>query len=366
VTLVVGMPASLSGQFRMQGRQALAGLWAWARDANAETPGSFRVVHHDDASDRTTVQDVTRRLIADDQVDILFGPYSSVLTSAVVQVADEHGKLLWNHGGASDNVYQQGYRLIVGILSPASRYLTGLLPLVRQADPDATTVALARASTGEFPKAVCSGVADAAEELGFKTVLTTEFAASTGDFSAVVADIKAAQPEVIVVVGRIQNDLLLARRLAESGVNAGMVVAVAAGIQAFQDDLGRLVERFVGPSQWEPETDFEPDFGPNSQQVMASLRRDGESHVDYPMAQAYAAGVVLQRCLEEAGNADSQTLKDAAARLRFSTFYGNFQIDGETGRQVGRETLLVQWQEGRKVIVWPPRLAKGALAYPWR
>ena len=44
------MPASLSGQFQAQGRKALAGLQAWARDANAETPGSFRVVYHDDAS----------------------------------------------------------------------------------------------------------------------------------------------------------------------------------------------------------------------------------------------------------------------------------------------------------------------------
>jgi branched-chain amino acid transport system substrate-binding protein len=366
VTLVVGMPVSLRGQFEAQGRQALAGLQAWARDANAETPGAYRVVHYDDTSDRTTVQEITRRLIVDDEVDILFGPYSSVLTSAAAQVAEEHGKLLWNHGGASDNVYQQGYRWIVGILTPASRYLAGLLPLVRQADPEANKLALVRASTGEFPKAVCSGVVDAAEGLGFNTVLATEFAASTDDFSAIVAEIKAAQPEVIVIVGRVQNDLLLARRLAESEINAGTVVAVAAGIQGFQDDLGILADRFVGPSQWEPETDFEPDFGPSSQQVVASLRWDGESQVDYPMAQAYAAGVVLQRCLAEAGSADSQALRKAAGRLRFSTFYGAFQIDSETGRQIGRETLLVQWQAGRKVIVWPPRLAKGALAYPWR
>ena len=360
------MPSSLSGQFQAQGRQALAGLQEWAKDANAETPDSFRVIHHDDASDRSSVREITRRLIVDDQVDILFGPYSSVLTFAAAQVAEEHGKLFWNHGGASDNVYRQGYRWIVGILTPASQYLTGLLPLVRQADSNAGTVALVRASTGEFPKAVCLGVADAAEGLGFRTVLDIEFASWTSEFSGIVAELKAAQPEVIVVVGRVQNDLRLARSLAGSGINTGTVMAVAAGIQRFQDDLGSLAERFVGPSQWEPETNFEPDFGPNSQQVIASLRRDGESHLDYPMAQAYAAGLVVQRCLAEAGTSDNQALREAASRLRFSTFYGDFQIDGKTGRQVGREMLLVQWQAGRKVTVWPPRLAQGALAYPWR
>ena len=360
------MPASLSGQFQAQGRQALAGVQAWARDANAATPDSVRVIHYDDASDRTTVREITRRLIVDDKVDILFGPYSSVLTSAAAQIAEEHGKLLWNHGGASDKVYRQGYRWIVGILTPASQYLAGLLPLVRQTDPTASAVALIRASTGEFPKDVCSGVAAEAEALGFRTVLSTEFEAATDDFSGVVAELKAARPDVVVIVGRVQNDLRLARQLVESGVNAGTAVAVAAGIQAFQDDLGSLAECFVGPSQWEPEAYIEPDFGPSSLQLIASLRRDGELHVDYPMAQVYAAGVVVQRCLAEAGTADNQALREAATRLRFSTFYGDFQIDGETGRQVGRETLLVQWQEGRKVIVWPPQLAQGALAYPWR
>lgn len=360
------MPASLSGQFQAQGRQALAGLQAWAQDANNGSSDSFRVLHYDDASDPSTVREVTRRLIVDDRVDILIGPYSSVLTSAAAQVAEGHGKLLWNQGGASDDVYRQEYHWLVGILTPASRYLTGLLPMVRQADPSAANVALVKASTGEFPKAVCAGVAESAEDLGFRTVVDTEFEASAGDFSAALDELKNSRPDVVVLVGRVRNDLRLARQLADSGINAGTVVAVAAGIQRFQIDLGSRADRFVGPSQWEPEAGREPEFGPTNEQVVASLARDGHQNVDYPMAQAYAAGVVVQRCLEEAGSADSQALRNAAAGLKFSTFFGNFQIDGETGRQIGRETLLVQWQKGRKVVVWPPRSAQGGLVYPWR
>ncbi|MEE8466696.1 MAG: amino acid ABC transporter substrate-binding protein [Dehalococcoidia bacterium] len=344
----------------------MAGLQAWARDANSNSSDSFDVLHYDDASDPATVRSVTRRLIVDDRVDILIGPYSSVLTSAAAEVAEAHGKLLWNQGGASDRVYERGYRWTVGILTPASRYLTGLLPLVHQVDPAAKTVALVRASTGEFPKAVCSGVESGARDLGYATVLTSEFPASTDDFTALVDDLSAARPDVVVIVGRVRNDLRLARQIAESGVKAGAVVAVAAGIQPFHDDLGSLADRFVGPSQWEPELRNEPDFGPSAGQVVASLKRDGHQHADYPMAQAYAAGVVVQRCLEEAGSPDSQALREAASNLEFSTFYGSFKIDGETGRQTGREVLLVQWQEGRKVIVWPPLAAQAGLIYPWR
>lgn len=366
MTLVVGMPVSLSGQFRVQGRQALSGLQAWARDANSESYDSFDLLHYDDASDPVTVRAVTRRLIVDDRVDILIGPYSSVLTSAAAEVAEAHGKLLWNQGGASDRVYQQGYRWILGVLAPASRYLTGLLPLVRQADPSANSVALVRASTGEFPRAVCLGVELRAAELGFGTVFAAEFPASAGDFSAVLEEMRAEKPDVVVAVGRVRNDLQLARQLVASGMKVGAAVVVAAGIQGFQGDLGNLADRFVGPSQWEPEAAYTPDFGPASGQVIASLRRDGLRHVDYPSAQAYAAGVVVQRCLEETGGADSQALREAASKLDFSTFYGSFKIDAETGRQTGRQVLLVQWQRGRKVIVWPPQSAQADLIYPWR
>ena len=88
MTLVVGMPVSLSGQFQVQGRQALAGLQAWARDVNDDSPGTFRIIYYDDASDRSQVKDVTRRLIVDDHVDILIGPYSTVLTTAAAEVAE--------------------------------------------------------------------------------------------------------------------------------------------------------------------------------------------------------------------------------------------------------------------------------------
>lgn len=366
MTLVVGMAVSLSGQFQAQGRQALAGLQAWARDANHGAPGSFNVLHYDDASQPATVRAATRRLIVDDQVDILIGPYSSVLTSAAAEVAEAHGKLLWNQGGASDRVYNQGYHWTVGILTPASRYLTGLLPLVRQTDPSARSVVLIRASTGEFPIAVCSAVEQDASALGFASVLCLEFPASADDFSPMMSELRAAAPNVVVVVGRVQNDFRLARQLAKSGINAGAAVVVAAGIQEFQDELGSLADRFVGPSQWEPAAAYTPDFGPNADEVTASLRKEGQKQIDYPLAQAYAAGVVVQQCLEEAGSADSRALREAASELEFSTFYGPFKIDRETGRQTGRETLLVQWQEGRKVIVWPPQLAQNELVYPWR
>jgi branched-chain amino acid transport system substrate-binding protein len=364
----------------VQGRQALAGLLAWAEDVNraggldfigARLPVS--VLHYDDASRPALVRQATRRLIVEDKVDLLLGPYSSVLAQAAAGVAEQHQWLLWNQGGAADSIHQQGYRWVVGILTPATEYLSGLAPLVREAAPEASTLAILRSASGAFPRAVSSGVERGAMALGFRTVLRQEYDPANADFSQVLEAVNGVHPDVLVAVGRIQDDLRLAQLLAHCRPPIGAVAVVAAPIQQFQDALGEEVEGFLGPSQWEPSGSYPNSYGPSAQHVLESLRskirlgeRQGRQAIDYPMVQAYAAALVAQRCVEAVGTLDQGALREAAAVLDFSTFYGRFKIDPATGRQIGRSSVIIQWQQGRKVIVWPPEQREARLVYPWR
>jgi len=88
--------------------------------------------------------------------------------------------------------------------------------------------------------------------------------------------------------------------------------------------------------------------------------------VDYPMVQAYAGALVAQRCVEAAGTVADAAFRLMAGMLDFSTFFGPFKIDPDTGRQTGHSMLIVQWQQRRKVVVWPPEQKTGDLVYPWR
>ena len=327
---------------------------------------SVSVLHYNDASRPELARGATERLIVEDGVDLLLGPYSSALAQAAAAVAERHGRLLWNQGGASDSIYQRGYRWVVGVLTPASEYLAGLAQLVREEAPEAATLAIVRSASGAFPRAVSSGMERRAVALGFGVVLRLEYDPTIADFTEILDAVEQARPDVLVAVGRIQNDLGLARQLARRRPPLGVVAAVAAPIQQFHDGLGEDVEGFLGPSQWEPSGSYPADYGPTAQQVIESLRRQGHSQVDYPMAQAYAAGLVAQRCVEAAGTLDDGALRDVAGTLDFSTFYGRFKIDPATGRQIGRSVVIVQWQRGRKVIVWPPEQRQARLIYPWR
>ena len=48
---------------------------------------------------------------------------------------------------------------------------------------------------------------------------------------------------------------------------------------------------------------------------------------------------------------------------------GQFRVDPKTGMQVGHQWAAFQWQNGKKVIVWPKSAATGKFIYPtpkWR
>ena len=380
MTVRIGIPVSLTGQFSLQGRQALAGIRVWVDDVNQvgglKVGGAthpIELIWRDDSSRRDCVISKTRQLIVSDRVDLLVGPYSAVLTNAAAEVARDHCKLLWNQGGASPLLYQRCNPWVVGILTPADEYLAGLLPAVRDVCPEASTVGIVRAAAGAFPRDVASGVERSIVEAGFRNLLSLKFDAAADDFGDVVEAVGEATPDVLVVAGRFQNDLRIAELLAETAPRLGAVAVVAAGVDAFRERLGGAAENFMGPSQWEPGAMREPDYGPTATEVQASfdrLRMNGEraghAVIDYPMAQAYAVGIVMQRCIEECGSLEDEALRQAAASLDFTTFYGRFRIDPETGRQTGKPSLLVQWRQGRKAVVWPPELRQESMTYPWR
>lgn len=375
--ITAGISASLTGQFATQGTQALAGLTAWADYVNeggglmvAGRRHPVTVRHYDDGSQADGARRATARLIERDGVDLLFGPYSAGLTTAAAAVADAHGRLLWNHGGAGDALYARGYRNVVGILTPADRYLVGAPALARQANPEAHRLVILRIDTGAFARIAARSVEAAAHDLGFTTALDLRYRPTQFRFDEIARAVADLEPDLVVGVGRIRHDIAAARALARlpNRNRIGLAVVVATPIAEFADALGPLAEGFVGPSQWEPSAAVaSPDFGPTPDVVMRRLEPAGRVRavpVDYPMAQAFAAGLVVERCAQAAGALQEAALREAAAALDFTTFYGGFRID-EAGRQIGRAVTLVQRQDGRKVVIWPPEVAEGPLRWPF-
>ena len=112
------------------------------------------------------------RLIEEDKVDILIGPYGSSLSIAAASVADTNHKILWNQGGSSDDIYQKGYKYVMGVLTSAEEYLSGLPCAVKAHISDASTYAVVVANKGRFSRSVSSGVCRELDDYGFSNVLS--------------------------------------------------------------------------------------------------------------------------------------------------------------------------------------------------
>jgi branched-chain amino acid transport system substrate-binding protein len=92
---------------------------------------------------------------------------------------------------------------------------------------------------------------------------------------------------------------------------------------------------------------------------------------DYPAAQAFATGIVIEACLaaNDSDNPISKTvnqrqIRRTAETVDFTTFFGRFRIDPETGKQVGHTPSIVQWHDGKKHVVWPEERRQAAPRYP--
>jgi branched-chain amino acid transport system substrate-binding protein len=293
----------------------------------------------------------------------LIGPYGSGPTLAAAEVAERCRYVLWNHGGSSDEIFRRGYRWTVGIIAPASRYLTAVLENFRSLDPSLRKIAVFAAETG-FASEVAAGALDWIRRAGLELTANLSYESGTGDFAPLLAGLEKDPPDVLIGAGRFEDDLQLGRQLAESSPPIKAAGLVGAAVGEFARALGRASEGFFAPSQWEPRVKYDVDCGPAGVDFCSRYAGSAGGSIDYPAAQGYVAGLIAIRCVEESGSLDQAALREAAGRLRCTTFYGPFAVDPHSGRQTAHSLVVVQWQEGEKKVVWPPAAAETGADYP--
>src|SRR5437899_4762358 len=132
--VAVGLSISLTGKCRPLGQQALQGIRLWQSYINAQggialrtgERRSVRLICYDDCSQVNCARKNVLRLLREDQINLLLGPYSSSLTVPVAEIVEESMRDLWNYGGSSDEIFFHGRQYLVGIASPARGYVRGL------------------------------------------------------------------------------------------------------------------------------------------------------------------------------------------------------------------------------------------------
>lgn len=356
--IAVGISISLSGKFRLQGDQALRGVQLWVACVNQmggiylkERAQSLPVelIAYDDQSKIDRAKDNVVRLLKEDRIDFLFGPYASHLTMAVAPIAESEKKILWNHGGASDTICQQGWRYVVSVLSPASSYLRSLPSYLTMREPSLRRLLCLTASSGTFAAHVAQGLEEAAQSCGL-TVVRVPFTSPMENAREIVKMALSQNPDLLVGIGSFEDDVKIVRHC----IGMKPMVTVAAGVEAFGQKLGMKADGVIGPSQWEAGVRYSHLNGPSPEWFENHFKKEFDMPPDYTAAQGFATGVVIQEAIRRAGGLEDERLRKTVANLDIHTFYGAFRIDPKSGCQIGHQTLLVRWQRGEKVVIWPP------------
>lgn len=345
----IGAAVSLSGKYARTGELQVHAYRLWEKqvnDAGGLLDRPVELIIYDDKSDPETAARLYERLITEDQVDLILGPYSSAVTAAVAPVTDRHQVLHIAPMAASDDIWKQGYEWSIQVITPASLYLTGAVEIAQQ--EGYKTVAMV-GEDSSFPHAALAGARAALEAAGIEVVMEEYYPQGTSDFSSLVSKMKTLNPDAVFGGTYLPDAIGLVKQAKDAGFSPELwALTVGAAIPDFYDSLGEDAELIMGSTHWEPTV-----ATPGNQAFIDAYMEmwDGEEP-DYHSAGAYGAAQILQAAIEECQCLDNETLRDIVFNMDTSTVFGRYKVD-ETGAQKGHGSFIIQWQDGQKEIVWP-------------
>jgi branched-chain amino acid transport system substrate-binding protein len=372
-TILFGSAVSLTGSLTKEGHLTQEGYDFWKNYVNAH--GGLKVggksykveiKYYDDESKPAAAAQLAERLIDQDHVNFILGPYGSGTAFTVAQLVERKKMPMVEGNGAAEKIFSQGFKYTFAVLSPAKRYLEGILEMSKSQKPAAQTVAITAASDS-FSQEVAQGAAEWATSHGMKVVYNNKYPDTATDVSSIVSAVKASNPDVILNAGHLQDALLVHKGLKEQNVSARVYgYSVGPDTPDFANSLGKDANDVFGGAQWSDAVKYRadhPGFYASAKEYAKAFEAVYHHRPDYHNAESTAACLAFQYALQAAGTLDTEKVRDALAKLDVTTFYGIIKFDNR-GMNVYKPMVTNQIQNGRLVTVWPRGLAEAPVKYP--
>ena len=201
-------------------------------------------------------------------------------------------------------------------------------------------------------------------------VFVEAYPLGTTDFSAILTKVRAANPDVLAVAtSAFEDGVAITRQMKALNVNPRMVGLTPAVSSRFHEVLGRDVEFVYVGTTWLPELVDVRAGGlipiarqyPGAREFVESSKK--EFHGAGASPTGYGGCQILVEAVRRAGSLNRAKVRDAILKMNHNTVFGAFRVDRD-GVQVAHKMLLFQWQDSKKVIVWPEELAANQPRFP--
>jgi len=350
--ITLGGTLGLTGKYANLSEMVARGLTLWTEQINQRGGLMGRPVQltiYDDTSNPQVARKYYEKLIIEDQVDLVFGPYSSAITTEIVKVTEKHGYSVLSSGATSDQLWQRGYTHLFGVYTPASRYALGFVKFCFKNNIERVAIV---APDDIFSQTVAAGAEKWAKRLGMTIVLNEQFTKGTKDLDELAKKIKQSKAEAVVVGGHFAESIDVRQALKNIDWSPRAYFAtLGPALQKYYDILQQDAEGTFTLSNWEAQgVNF-----PGSQQFADDFYYKFKAKPSYQAAAGFSVGQILEAAIKKTGSLDKEKIRDALASLDTMTILGRYGVDS-TGQQIRHFSLLMQWQNGQLKIVAPTGL----------
>ncbi len=378
-TIQLGAAISLTGKYSTNGVHVKNG-YEFAIDKIKKAGGvkvgdkcyNFDVIYYDDESKGDRAATLAERLINQDGVDYMLGPYSSGMTKAIAPVSEKYQVPMIEGSGASRSLFNKGYKYLFAVLSTSEQYLASAVTLAAEVaeangkDPSDVKVAIA-VENDPFSLDIRAGVLEDAAKYDMDVVVDEKLPRDLSDMSAILTKVNLVKPDILVVSGHSKGAATAVRQIEEKNVQTPMIAITHCESANVTGKFGDAANGVLCATQWAETLSYEdPIFGSamsyqeEFQEAFPSYK--GEP-VPYQAAQSSAAVYAFKDAFERAGALDKQAVRDAIAETDLMTFYGRIKFS-EAGNNIAKPMVLRQIQDGKYNVVAPPEFASHELQYP--
>ena len=367
--IYLGAAVSETGKFSREGKDTRQGYGVWLDWVNNEYGGikvgderyKVELIMYDDEGDPDTAARLVEKLISEDRVDFLLGPYSSFLTQSASAIAEKYNKIMIEGNGAAEPLFERGFQNLFAVLTPAVNYTRSALQLL--SEQGARTVVIAYEDTA-FPTSVADGAQRWAEEYGLEVLGIETYPVNVADVSAIMAKFKELEPDIFIGGGHFNDAVLFIRAAKELDFNPkAMVITVGPSNPKLIEEVGADSEYVIGPTQWEASMSYADEYFGTAAEYAARYENLWGEPPTYQAAESTATALALHIAIEQAASIETDAVRASLRNLDVITFYGPISFD-EKGRNAAKPMGAIQIQNGEILVVAPTNAAVAELNYP--
>lgn len=311
----------------------------------------FKLVFYDNKSEAIESSKLVEKLITEDKVNFLLGPYASGVTIPDSIVARRYRVPMIEGGGSSDKIFSQGNKYIFGTLPPAGDYFASTLEFLKGQTPFPKKIAIIYADD-KFDVSVAEGTLAKAKELGYDVAIYEKYTEGASDFSSVITKVKAEGIEAVLVAGHSEESINYVQQSKELNSSPYFLSLTVGPTEAdFRKALGKDAEYVYGVASWSSQMEFPGYLFKDTKTFVEDFTKKFGYDPDYHNASAIADIAVYKDAIERAGSLDREKVRDAIASTNMDSIYG--KISFMPNGQIRGSSVVLQILKGEVRQVFP-------------